>query len=593
MKDEIENYLKFSSFEDLADYLKKSQDIIQDISQSTYIYGEFYEYFSQTIENIKNLLVKIIKNSMIPNVIVKNFKILLHFDVESEIIDLLLNNIKEKLCERISKYLAYTENFEIKNIKDFFNEEFQTVNFSDEYFSEILIHAENYISGTSIENKPEEELDITHKNSIFMKKDLINVENIIISLFKEIKEYLFMIKVIEETILLKVLNLKSKRELEFFTIIKEIYFTLFHKLGEFLFSFNANLDCMKDSYYKKCEKLGKKFAEKEEKNELFTFYSEKDKCTVFNDNFNKNTFQNLSNILIDILDLFELYLPGEEVLILGELKNSMVEKNFLAFLNEKFLLNLNFISEENTINFFDTNMSVYNHTFFNFTKNFLKVFYKSYKNILDFYLNIARKIKDVVLNHELIILTYFFTLKNFYLKFIDFYKIEEDINFDDLKKNNCLILEILKNYRFLSSEIKLITKSIFKKRYIDIIDKLNELESFANKIIEYFEDIYVGNTSKILFKILFHENKINFYDKYNNFLIDTKPFTDLRSNTIDAIFTLSDSVKDLYDISKQEKTNLLIQSILNELFDLIADYLLKTKPNLLKNINMTIQVNLD
>ena len=92
----------------------------------------------------------------------------------------------------------------------------------------------------------------------------------------------------------------------------------------------------------------------------------------------------MSNILIDILDLFEIYLPEEEVAILNELKISMVDKNFLAFLNEKFVLNLNFINEENTINFFDTNLSVYNLSFFNFTKNFLKNFYKSYKNIIDF-----------------------------------------------------------------------------------------------------------------------------------------------------------------------------------------------------------------
>ena len=63
---------------------------------------------------------------MIPNVIVKHFKILLHFDVESETIDLLLHTIKLKVCDRISKYLAYTENFEIKNVKDFFSEEYNT-----------------------------------------------------------------------------------------------------------------------------------------------------------------------------------------------------------------------------------------------------------------------------------------------------------------------------------------------------------------------------------------------------------------------------------------------------------------------------------
>lgn len=92
------------------------------------------------------------------------------------------------------------------------------------------------------------------------------------------------------------------------------------------------------------------------------------------------------------------------------------------------------------------------------------MFYKSYLNIINFYINNAKKAKDVTLNHDLIILTYFFTLKNFYQKFIDFYKIEAEVRCEDLMKNNCLILEIHKNYSFLSSEIKLITKSLYKKR---------------------------------------------------------------------------------------------------------------------------------
>ena len=158
----------------------------------------------------------------------------------------------------------------------------------------------------------------------------------------------------------------------------------------------------------------------------------------------------------------------------------------------------------------------------------------------------------------MIILTYFFTLKNFYLKFIDFYKIEEDINYDDLKKNNCLILEILKNYSFLSSEVILITKSLFKTRYVDISDKMNDIESFAQKLIDYFTDIYVKNTSKILFKTLFSENKNNFYEKYNSFLMESNVFSDIRSNNVDAIFILSDSFKDLYEISKLEKSILTI-----------------------------------
>jgi hypothetical protein len=50
MKEKIEHYLKFSNFEELADYLKKINVEIKEISQNRYIYGEFYEFFSKTIE---------------------------------------------------------------------------------------------------------------------------------------------------------------------------------------------------------------------------------------------------------------------------------------------------------------------------------------------------------------------------------------------------------------------------------------------------------------------------------------------------------------------------------------------------------------
>lgn len=171
---------------------------------------------------------------MTPNVIIKHFKILLHFDIESEIIDLLLHNIKLKICDRIGKYLAFTDNFEIRNIKDFFSEEeFQIVNLSEDNFIKIIAHSDKYISEIAI-TELNDEMSL-EKNLTSRKREIINVDNIIISLFNEIKEYLFMLKVIEKTIHLKLKNLKTKRELEFLTIVKEIYFTLFHILGNSFF----------------------------------------------------------------------------------------------------------------------------------------------------------------------------------------------------------------------------------------------------------------------------------------------------------------------------------------------------------------------
>ena len=114
---------------------------------------------------------------MIRNVIVKHFKILLHFEVESKTIDLLLHTNSLKVCERISKNLAYTENFEIKNVKDFFSEEYNTVNMSEDNFSDILANSDNYINGSTVTDAKLDD-DITSRKSLTpRKKELMNVEN--------------------------------------------------------------------------------------------------------------------------------------------------------------------------------------------------------------------------------------------------------------------------------------------------------------------------------------------------------------------------------------------------------------------------------
>jgi hypothetical protein len=135
MKDKIQHYLKFSNLDDLADYLKKIKLEIKNINKDKIIYGEFYNFFAMIIEKFKTVLTGLIKDSPINETVLKYFKYLIEFDVESEIIDQLIYDQKSKMTEKINNYLIKPENTEIKNFRNFFCDEFKIQNLSDEIFS--------------------------------------------------------------------------------------------------------------------------------------------------------------------------------------------------------------------------------------------------------------------------------------------------------------------------------------------------------------------------------------------------------------------------------------------------------------------------
>ena len=124
LKDEIEENLKFSNIDELADILKRVNVELKNISQNKLIYGEFYIYFTQKIDDFKNKLIEIIKNAPITENLLKYFKYLLEFQLDTATIEKLLNLEKVKMCEKIKIYLENTENFEINNYRDFFCDEY-------------------------------------------------------------------------------------------------------------------------------------------------------------------------------------------------------------------------------------------------------------------------------------------------------------------------------------------------------------------------------------------------------------------------------------------------------------------------------------
>ena len=552
MKDKIQHFLKFSNLDDLADYLKKIKLEIKNINKDKIIYGEFYNFFVMIIEKFKSVLTGLIKDSPINETVLKYFKYLIEFDVESEIIDQLIYDQKSKMTEKINNYLIKPENTEIKNFRNFFCDEFHIQNLSDDIFSTIINESETYVLNTKINDNEDKE------------KELINVENIVKALLKDINEFLFTMKVLDENLDLK-LNY-SQRSCRFNNIVNEIYTFLFDSLDKFLFHDNFSMEKLVNENLINIYNLpGNKLI-----NNLVDYYfinndnkEEYNKNILFNNDFNKNSLQNLSNVIIDIFEKFEFHLDSERMNFLVN-KNRFIGKIFFAFLNEKINNSINYFCNENTTNYTESQMSIFNHSYFDFTKNFIQIITKNYINVINFYMTIVNKVKNIKLPHELIYLSFFFILKSFAIHFYVFYDTETRYNLQEINVNlNGLIIEFIRNLNYLNYIIPLVLKNLFKNKEKDYSIYYLDYKEFLSEIKKIFIETYINNASENLNRKFINmnvdSNKENAYQDYNNDLIlksnSHDCFSDTRSVLTDIIADIVVCVRDFDLINKENKND--------------------------------------
>lgn len=568
MKDKIEHALKFSNYIELADDLKKVNNAIKEMSKDKLIYKDFYEYFVKHIDNFKSVLVNVIKVNGLNDKTLQYCKYLIEFDINEEILYELINYSKDKMCLKIKNYLKYTENFEISNYRLFFMEENDVIdNINDEMFLDIIQESEKYI------NKDNSYGDNNNNNSkqINNKNELINVENIITSLSSDINDFIITLKVIFDVINSKhkslnnvIINEESENinddlllspitQCNFDSTAKSIYNVLFTNLDMFLyndtsFSF-ANI-------YK--EYITDMFIEHKEFNinnnkymsTLLQFYSSSNEIrnVIYNNNFNKNTILNTSNLIINIYDKFEYHFTQNVIDSLLENKIIFIRKMFIAFLNEKLMQSLQPFINENTINYVDTELSIFNYSSFEFTKSFIKQLTINYIDVIKFYMNIIKKVKDISLEHEMIYLSFFFVLKCFITRFIYFYLTEKKYTYDEYKLN-CYIVETIRNYSYIKNEIPQLMKYLFKGKDKDYKAYIDDINVFIHSICKHiFMVEYISNSGNNINKLYLNltmkveDTKFSYYDKHNNELIikdnnkKKQIFTDIRSCIID-IFT--------------------------------------------------------
>ena len=619
LKDEIEENLKFSNIDELADILKRVNVELKTISQNKLIYGEFYIYFSQKIDDFKNRLIDIIKNAPITENLLKYFKYLLEFQLDTKTIEQLLNLEKIKMCEKIKIYLENTENFEINNYREFFCDEYPSQNINDNVYMQIIKEAENTLFEDNSKSKKKKIYDniintksynnLKKENKIMdeldkPKEELINVESIVKSILDDINEFLFTMKVLDEMISMK--SIYNNRNIKFNSIATEIYFVLFDKLKIFLFDKNSfNMDNIINENY---ISLYTKLPSNNYINKIQQFYNkEKDiKNILYNNKFNKNNLQNLSNLVVEIFEKFEYHLSVEVLGTLKENKTLFIKKIFYAFINEQIISNLSFFINENTITYTDTKMTIFNQSSFNFTKNFLKHFTQSYISIIKFYMNIVNKITNIYLEYDLIYDSFFFIYKCFIFRFLAFYRTEKKST-NDILSLNCLLIETYRNLNYIQNITVTILKKLFKNKEKDYSSYLKDFNEFIKFNKNLYLKQYSVNAAHHLILVFINNNDFildqnnhkgeiissnKFFEKFNEILIgknnDIPCFSDYRSCFIDLLNGFSNCLRDL-DIlfqeensgeNKEKKILKLIQFIFGLFFDKFIQSSSSSSPNL-------------
>ena len=598
LKDKIEENLKFSNIDELADILKRVNVELNNISQNRLIYGEFFIYFSQKIDDFKNRLIDIIKNAPVTENVLKYFKYLFEFQLETETVEQLLNLEKVKMCDKIKVYLENTENFEINNYREFFCDEYPLQNINDEVFIHFIREAEMKINEDNNKKEKKKKIydykrnDNTEKKIKKIKdkeimeeiddekKELINVETIVKSILDDINEFLFTMKVLDEMISMK--NIYERRNIQFHSIATEIYFVLFEKLETFLFDKNSfdMLNLINEHY----TSLYNKLPQSNYITKIQQFY-DKDKeikNIIFNNKFNKNNLNNLSNLVVEIFEKFEYHLSKEIIGTLNENKSLFIKKIFYAYINEQINSNLAFFINENTITYTDTQITIFNQSSFNFTKSFLQQFTQSYIGIIKFYMNIVTKINNISLEYDLIYDSFFFILKCFVFRFLIFYRIEKRYQADILNLN-CLVIESYRNVNYIQFILSTLLKRLFKNKEKDYINYQKDFNEFIKFCKNLYLKQYTVNSANNLLSIFINNsayiidsqnnnnnennnnNKNNnvmptnkFYEKYNEILVgknNNSCFTDLRSCFIDLLNGFSNCIRDLNTIFEEERSD--------------------------------------
>lgn len=563
MKDKIENFLKMSSFDQLAEYLKKSISNIHRISQTKEFDKDFYNYFIESYNKLKILIGNIIISSNSSDEILTYFKYLLEFEIDIKKIEDIIEILKKEFTIKLENFLKLEMNTNISKYKMLFKDDFQICYQPEFFFSKISINIHdidftkiidvNLVINNNDDSKDNNSDNLRKINKSFLKlnrtsndKDYskekqIDIEVVLNNLNNELKEFLYVMRTIDQNLKLKKqnFNLEIKFSLQYLMI--DIYNFLLNKMTVYFFEEDFTF-AIRDQITNHINlKLSNDNIEKNNYfNNLIEFYNIKDNNLIFREIFEDHSLMSLSSSILNIFFIFEVYFPKENINLNNNINNKLIliEKIYLAISNHKIQRFLKYLNDDNTIDFFEQHYSIHNSICFEYVKNSLQILYKDYNELIVFFIKIKSKLLNSKINPLNIIINFFESSKFLIINIYNFYETESKITTNTIERLNLLILEILKNINYMKTEIYIISRMLFKNKENDYIEYYAKFQAFCDEIKKLLIDKFlVKNISDNLFGLMFS-------GLFNILKFENKSFMESFSSEID--------IKKNYYISQNE-----------------------------------------
>lgn len=358
------------------------------------------------------------------------------------------------------------------------------------------------------------------------QRQLVSVEDTFKILVDEVKDFIFMIRVLEQNIKLKIQNFNSSSKYSITELIINLHTLFYSHIEKYLFldiiKTNTNTNSTNNSTsiclikYKIEHYLSKYNSFTTNTNtktisfsfkNIITYYSDINNNILFKPCFKQDSFSKLSNYINEIFSLFEMNLT--ETLTSTDLISSkikLIKSIFTSYLNNKTLIILLNFEDEFTTDYFQQHFTIQNQSCFVYFKEKLSLLYKEYKEIVSFYIEIMKiTVIDVsVINPSIIFQSFFFNLKLLALKTLDFYETEAQMLSNSFEKMNLLILEFIKNLNLMKEESLVLARMLFKNKEEDYLEYYGEFQSFTQKIKSMFLDKFlIANSYSNLFSHMF------------------------------------------------------------------------------------------
>ena len=154
------------------------------------------------------------------------------------------------------------------------------------------------------------------------------------------------------------------------------------------------------------------------------YESDKEVSSVFNHYIDKDKLNNVTEIVIDIFNVFEQNCIPEKIAHLKELKNTIVTRIYISFLNQEFVKNFHLLEGIKSNNLYSSSYTISNLIAFDCSFHYLKLLNEIFKKNISNFIHIAKKERDIKLDGNKVLLIFLMCIKYLLVKFKEFYEYE-------------------------------------------------------------------------------------------------------------------------------------------------------------------------